>query len=315
MSRLAELICPSPVIMAIVVAFLLAVAEYGMYWHLPIWVLPVLYMFWITPNYFLEIVEHRALGNSSWPVFSLETLVAGRNQTGVVFSVLVLVLAGILVLLFYAGYDAIAWLLLVDFMLTFPAIVALLAVTREFSVALNPGKALAAALGMGAGYWLCLISVALVLAIALIAEAQRVFYWYPLVFYALFWSAWITGSVVYTRRRSLGVHAPKSPEALAERARGELEVVRRGILNHAYSFATRGNRRGALQHIEGYIASDEDTTEARLWMLNEMMRWEDKAAPLEFANRLIEYCRQHDLEAEAAHVQLRIDHLQDRSGV
>ena len=77
--RLAGLFSLSPVIVAFVVAFLLWVVEYGLAIDLPLVVLVLIYVFWIAPNYFFEIVEFRALGNDGWPVFSLETLVAGRN--------------------------------------------------------------------------------------------------------------------------------------------------------------------------------------------------------------------------------------------
>jgi hypothetical protein len=162
---------------------------------------------------------------------------------------------------------------------------------------------------MGIAYFACLCGVVAVMALSLLARASGQFVWYPMSVYALFLLAWMIGSVVYARRTALGVKAPRSPEARAERARAELVTIREGILNHAYGFAMHGNRAGAMQYIEAYIASDEDTPEARLWMLNRMLNWEDSAVPLEFGQRLIEYCDQRGLVQEAARVRLQCEHM------
>jgi len=298
--------------MACLVAVLLGVVEFGMFMQLPLWIFPLLYVFWIMPNYFIEIVEHRALGKPDWPVFSQETLVAGRNQIGVIFSVLTLIGAGGILALRAAQQSEWASVLLFGGLAVLPASVALLAVTREFSAALNPLRWLVAAAGMGLGYLLCLLGEAVVAALAIFAARHDQVLLYPLAVYALFLLAWLIGSVVYARRRVLGVVAPTSPEARAERVRADTLRIRSGILNHAYGFAAHGNRVGALRHVEAYIASDEDTLEARLWMLNEMLRWDDIESPLAFGRSVIEYCEQHGLAAEAERVQFWCKHLSER---
>jgi len=298
--------------MACIVAVLIGTVEFGVFMQLPLWILPLLYIFWITPNYFLEIVEHRALGNPGWPVFSQETLVAGRNQAGMVFSLVVLGVAGAYFALRYLEMESLASILLVAGLVVLPGSVALLAVTREFSAALNPLRVMAAAAGMGQAYLFCLLGVVAVWAMGVFAEARRALYWYPVLVYALFLLAWLIGSIVYTRRTSLGVSTPRSPEARAERAQAETIAIRNSILSFAYGFATRGNKAGALKHIEKYIATDEDTAETRLWMFNEMTRWEDNTVTLDFGSRVIEYCEQHGLVDEAARVRLQCEHLSER---
>lgn len=307
--RFAELFSLSPFIVAGIVGALLWVVEFGLFMELPLVVLVLIYVFWITPNYFFEIVEFKALGNTGWPVFSLETLVAGRNQIGVVFSVIVLGSAGGYLALRYFGIDTIALLLLVAGLALLPGSVALLAVTREFSAALNPLRVLAAAAGMGHAYLYCLGSAAAILVLLGVAQERGGLQWYFPLIYGLFLQAHLIGSIVYDRRTVLGVNAPRSPEARAARVRGETVAIRNRILTHAYGFAAHGNRAGALEHINAYIATDEDTLEARLWMLNEMARWENRDAAIEFGKRVFDYCEQHGFVDEAARVRLICEHL------
>ena len=170
--RSTDLFSLSPLIVAGVVAVVLLVAVYGLPVRNPFAIFLLLYIVWITANYFFEIVEFKALGNEQWPVFSIETLVAGRYQVGIVFSVIVLVAAGAYIGLRYFGMDTGARILLGASLVCMPASVALLAVTREFSAALNPVKLAAAALGMGHTYLLCLLGSAAVLVLFELAQAR-----------------------------------------------------------------------------------------------------------------------------------------------
>jgi hypothetical protein len=88
-NRLAELFSLAPLIMVLLVGILLGIVEFGIFVKMWFVVLVLAYAFWIVANYFFEIVEFKALGNNEWPVFSVDTLVAGRNGVSVVFSVLV----------------------------------------------------------------------------------------------------------------------------------------------------------------------------------------------------------------------------------
>jgi hypothetical protein len=277
--------------------------------ELPLFFLVSVYIVWIIANYFLEIVEYKALGSKGWPVFSLETLVAGRNQIGVVFSVLALAAAGAYVALRYYGNSTAAESLLIAGLALLPGSVALLAVTRDFFVGLNPLRILAVAFGMGHAYFYCLLGAAAVFGLFALARDRGGLWYFPLA-YGVFLLAYLIGCIVYARRRSLGVRAPRSPEALAERARAETVAVRKGILTHAYGFAAHGNTAGALKHIDSYIETDEDTLEARLWVLQQIALWENSYVALEFAKRLIDYCERHGLVDEAARVRSIREHLQ-----
>jgi hypothetical protein len=310
-ATLAELVSLSPFIVACVVGISLLVVEFGIYMGNPLVAFLLLYVVWITANYFFEIVEFKAMGHDDWPVFSIETLVARRNQVGVVFTLLVIAAGVGYIALLYLGWVTFAETLLGALLVVLPGSVALLAVTREYSAALHPAKVLAAVVGMGHAYFYCLGGTAAILVLFGLSQAHSLAWYFPLV-YGLFLQAYLIGRVVYARRNVLGVRAPRSPEARAERERAEAVVIRNGILTHAYGLAAHGNTVGALRHIEGYLATDEDTLEARLWMLKEVARWENRRAALELGKRVAAYCDEHGLADEAARVRSMCEHLSAR---
>ena len=288
----------SPLIMAVVIGILLGVVEFGFFMGLWYVVIVLAYAFWISANYFIEIIEFKAVGHDDWPVFSLDTLVAGRNQAGIAFFAIVLVATAIVFALQYAERDSFAMLVLVAVLIGLPASAALMAVTRNLFSALNPISVLAAMGRMGPGYLLCLASSAAMFALLWLAWTRGGAWYFPLA-YGLFLQAYLIGRVVYARRLALGVQAPRSPEAKAARVQGEIVAVRRSVLSHAYGFAAHGNRAGALKHIDAYLDETEDSLEARLWMLNEMARWEDTSVAGRFCELLVESCEQTGMSDEA----------------
>ncbi len=309
--RFSDLFSPSSLIVSFIVGALLAVIEFGVFIGIPLVALVWIYVLWIAPNYFFEIVEYKALGSEGWPVFSLETLVAGRNQVGVVFCVFVLVAAGSYVALRYTERDTLAEILLSTGLIVYPASVALLAVTRRFSAALNPLRVVSAAAGMGLAYLYCLLASVAVLVLFHSAQTRGGLWYFPLI-YGLFLQAYLIGSIVYARRDVLGVNAPRSPEARAQRVRDETLAIRKRILNHAYGFAAHGNLTGALKHIEAYVAKDEDSLEARLWILNEATRWGNSNLALALGRRVIEYCERRGFTDEATTVRAKCERLNDQ---
>jgi hypothetical protein len=312
--RVVGLLSLSAFLMAFLVGTLLWVVEFGLIIDLPLVVFVLVYAIWITSNYFFEIVEYKALGNMAWPVFSLETLVGKRSQVGVVFSILVLGMAAFYAFMSYFAMDRLAQLLLGVALILLPASVALLAVTRSFAVALNPVKVLAATLGFGYRYIHCaLAAVGLLFMLGFAREHGGLLWYFPLI-YGLFLLAYLIGTVVYTRRAVLGVEAPRSPEAVAARQNARIIEIRKGVLAHAYGFATRGNVAGALRHIAEYLGNEEDTLAARLWIFNEMTRWEDSYPALAMGKETIDYCEKQGLADEAARVRLICEHLRKGEG-
>lgn len=303
--ELAKSIGLSPFIVACVVAALLGVIEFGVFMQLPLVFLVWIYVVWIVSNYFIEIIEHKALGHSDWPVFSLETLVARRSQTGIVFFGLLLAAVAGYIALRRVGFAAFAQVALAGALMVLPAAAAVLAVKREVPAFFNPVTLLATVAGIGRAYGLCLAGAVALAALFELARARGGLHWYLVVVYALFLQAYLIGSVVYARRIELGVHTPRSPEARAFRDRAVTVAARSRALTLAYGFAAHGNLAGALKHIHAYIATDEDTLESRLWMLQELEQWEDRRAALEYAKHVLDYCERHEFLDEALRLRSR----------
>ena len=307
--RWAELVTsPSPVLLTLGLGIALGVVEFGLFMGLPFVVIIVLYVVWIVANYSLEIVEHRALGHDDWPVFSLETLVAGRSQAGIVYSMLVVALVAGWLWLRHFGPGGSAGFIGVAGAVLLPASIALMAVRREFSAAFDPARAFAAAVGMGIGYFVCLGGALGVLLIAGLAESRGGLWYFPLI-YAVFLEAFLIGSVVYSRRAKLGVVAPRSPEAREARLRAATGAERENVLSRAYGFAAHGNKAGALKYVEAYLNNEEDSLEARLWMFDRMTLWESADMAIELGKRIIGYCEQNGLTGEADALRRKCEQL------
>jgi hypothetical protein len=192
----------------------------------------------------------------------------------------------------------------------YPASVALLAVTRSFMAALNPLSIVRAAAGMGPGYLVCLLASVAVLVLFRYAETRGGLWYFALV-YGVFLQAYLIGAIVYARRRALGVHAPRSPEVRAQRVRDQTLAIRNGVLSHAYNFAAHGNLNGALKYVDDYVAKEDDTLEARLWLWQESVRWEARHFALAFGQRVIDYCEQQGFVDEAATVRAKCELLNE----
>ncbi len=104
------------------------------------------------------------------------------------------------------------------------------------------------------------------------------------------------------------IHEVDIPDALEvepETQVANLEKDRTGVLNHAYGFASRGNRAGALSHIESWLARDPDPDAAWSWFFDQMLRWEQKDHALFFAQRYVGQLLEHGDRIGAVKVIMR----------
>ena len=96
----------------------------------------------------------------------------------------------------------------------------------------------------------------------------------------------VIGGVVRSADLLDGVEIEPPTEPDEETVATGLLRRRTAVLNHAYGFASRGNREGALQHIALWIGrEDPDPRAARAWFFDGMLTWEDPNAALVFAQR------------------------------
>lgn len=310
--RFAGILDLGPLAVSLGVAFILSVAAFGFALGMPLAYLLVGWVCWVLGNYFVEIVEHRATGGSAWPTFSLDTIAAARSQLGLVLLALGGAVLGASTWLEASEHPGAAAALTAVGLMCGPAIAALLAVTRSIPRALDPrgivntiaklglDDALCALLGLGAG------------ALGWVAFSRRGFVELSMAAYAFLVVAFVIGSVVYDRRLKLGVHAPRSPEARLEAERQRLERARRAALDHAYGIASGGGVARSLTHIASYVATESDPLAARLWMFQEVTRWEDGRPALELGIQLAADLNAVGRAAEAAKVLVTCRYLEDR---
>ena len=77
------------------------------------------------------------------------------------------------------------------------------------------------------------------------------------------------------------------------------------VLNHAYGFISRDNRAGGRKHIEEWLQRDPVPHNAWEWFFQQMLRWENKEAALEFAQDYLTHLLQDGDYAAAVKVILR----------
>lgn len=86
---------------------------------------------------------------------------------------------------------------------------------------------------------------------------------------------------------------------------GVWQKQRRNVLNHAYGLVSRGNRAGGLQHIYGALQDDPDALSAWSWYLEQMFRWENCAAALQFAQQYLSRLLHDDAYVDAVKLMMR----------
>jgi hypothetical protein len=311
--RFAAIFDLGPLVVSGVAAFILVVAAFGFSTGMVFAYLLVAWVCWVLANHFVEIVEHRAHGQAGWPTFSLDTIAAARSQLGLVLLALGAVVLAVRWWLLARGNTAAAAVLAAVAVFCLPAIAALLAVTRSIPRALDPRGVGRAVAGLGLDYALCFGLALGAGALGSLAFARRGALELLGAVYAVLALAFVIGTVVYHRRLTLGVHAPRSPEARLEAELRRLATVRRAALDHAYGIASGGNAARGLAYLASYAATESDPLAARLWMFYEVARWEDARPALELGTALAAELNAAGRADEAAKVLVTCRFVEDRA--
>jgi hypothetical protein len=188
-----------------------------------------------------------------------------------------------------------------------PASLAVLAITRSPLQSMNP-RAIGGLIGRtGGSYWLL---PSYLLLLGFIVRWLGSLQWPDIVvefiaFYLVLVFFSLTGAVVqpYNLHAEVDIHAPVEPdeEIIAER----LLRDRTNVLNHAYGFITRDNRKGGFAHIESWLREDPDPESAWAWFFDQMLRWENKNPALLFGQSYLGQLLQHGDDSAAVKVMLR----------
>jgi hypothetical protein len=312
--RFAGVLDLAPFAVSVAAALILWIAAFGFAMGLPLAYLLVGWVCWVLTNYFVEIIEHRALGSAGWPTFSLDTIASARRQLGLVLLALGVVVLVIRWWLLARGEATAAAVVTSAAILGAPPIAALLAVTRSIPRALDPRGVARAVVMLGVDYALCSAFAFGAAVLGSLAFARRGFFELLGAAFAVLALAFVIGSVVYDRRLKLGVYAPRSPEARLDAELQRLVGARRAALNHAYGIASGGSIARGLAHIAAYVATESDPLAARLWMFQEVGRWENGGAALGLGVALAADLNAVGRAEEAAKVLVTCRYIEDRLG-
>jgi len=211
-----------------------------------------------------------------------------------------------------AGLRAAAAVFLVLVVTGFPAMIGVLAITHSPLQSVNPVAVVRYIGRLGPNYLYALIAAVPPAAVTLAYRELPA--WLAMIlgvytaaaFFAVVGGLARTGSLV----DEVGLDDPVEPDAATEAQ--ALERKRTAALNHAYGFASRGNRTGGLDHIEQWIASDPDPDAARAWFFERMLAWEDPDHALLFARRWLTNLLAAGEQVRAVKVMLRCRIIEPR---
>jgi len=173
-----------------------------------------------------------------------------------------------------------------------PAIVGVLVITHSALESIDPRAIDRFIHGCGAAYWYApATAVLIVLAPTLLGFLPV---WVQLIVEMYLVAAFFAVIGAVTRHSNLfdEVDIPDAIEPDVEKVVAGLRNNRVKVVNHAYGFASRGNRDGGLEHIYNWLVKDPDPDDAWPWFLEQMLRWEDTYPALllaqQYLGRLLE---------------------------
>jgi len=303
----------SACLIALVCAVLLAIAHSAISRGIPLASLLLIVPAFPLLNYFFEILEYRAVGESGWPVFSWETLVSPRRQISLVVLAIVAAAIAVRALLLSAGLVAVSHLFGFLVAVSLPVTVAVLAVTRRFSKSINPQFLLRAVVRLELGYVAILAATAAWWMLAAVAWSRGSF---PLLFaaaLAFLILGWLIGTIVFAYRAQLGLRSRRSPEAKLAVLEQERRQRRENALGTAWVFASRGNIRGAIEHVRRYSLEEEDAFAAEIWLLHRMATWPECAAAIAYAADLSARLSDANLAHQATKVEVMRETLERKA--
>lgn len=235
-------------------------------------------------------IEYFTFGGNLWTLFPVvPALVAAFviAKTGATFG------------------DLPAMLVALGFAALLPALVGVLVITHSPLESIDPRALDRFIRGCGAGYWWApatavLIVLAPTVLVFLPAWAQNMVEFY---FLAAFFA--VIGAV--TRQAGLfdEIDIPDAIEPDAEKVLAGLQSNRIKVVNHAYGFASRGNRDGGLEHIYDWLIKDPDPDAAWPWFLEQMLRWDDTYPALLLAQQYLGRLLEHNDKLGAVKLMMR----------
>ena len=298
--------------MFFVFAFLISAAFslVGLFALFSVWLAMILTVAFV--RYLVLFADARARGTEVAPPGAEYFLLVGNLWT-LFPAVIVLSAAFVADALAGAGYPVMAKVLLLLVALTFPASIGVLSITQSAPQSINPFAIAFFIRKVGTNYIYLL--VAAIPPAVVIASRDELPLWLFLA--AAIWSSAAFFSVIGGVVRSVGLMAEVSIEdaiePTAEERAGDLDRERTQVLNHAYGFASRGNRAGALSHIREWIdREDPDPDAAEAWFFERMLTWDNSDAALVFARDWLGKLLVADDKVRAVKLMMRCQMIEER---
>jgi hypothetical protein len=264
-------------------------------------------------RYALYLLEARANGRAA-PVPGIEMFNLFENFWALFPAVL---LGAFIALDWYivVNYSQmIAQLLLVLFMIIYPASIAVLGVTRSPIASLNPLAMWRMIKVCGSDYfWIPVVTIPVVFAVGWISHFELPFlvlnFTSNFAFFLLFT---LTGAVLQAHDVVKEVDIDMPVEATEAEIAEDLTSKRQKVANHAYGFVSRGNREGGFAHIQQWLQNETDVAEACQWFFIEMLKWENKNPALFFAQDYLDRLLGSEMDHEALKLIARCLHENTR---
>lgn len=235
-------------------------------------------------GYLMRVLEARS-ANREAPPFDAEMMAF----FGTPISLVPLVLVSFL---FWLGFAAVrymgpelGWMAVMLLFAWLPASLAILAITRSPLACVNPVAMFKFIRATFADYFVMIIVLEFIAGVLIKTQ----FLVDPPGFriisavYFLFLLYSYTGSITGRNKIAEQVDIPLPLPVTAEDLHKTLISDREKVANHAYGFASRGNRDGAFEHIEVHVSGEDDPDDARTWFFNKMLTWDDRNIALFYA--------------------------------
>jgi hypothetical protein len=235
-------------------------------------------------GYLMRLLEARSADRPA-PPFDAELL----QFFGTPISLVPLVLFSFI---YWFGFAAVryvgpelSWMAVMLLFACLPASLAILAVTRSPLASLNPISVYKFIRATFSDYFVMVIVLEFIGGVLIKTQ----FLVDPPGFriisavYFLFLLYSYTGAVSARNKIAEQVDIALPTPVSAEDIHKTLISDREKVASHAYGFASRGNRKGAFEHVEAHVSGEDDPDDARTWFFNKMMTWDDRDIALFYA--------------------------------
>jgi heme/copper-type cytochrome/quinol oxidase subunit 2 len=186
-----------------------------------------------------------------------------------------------------------------------PAIIGVLVITHSALQSMDPRALDRFIRGCGVTYWYAPATAVIVVLAPMLLGGLSI--WIRIIVEMYLFTAFFAVIGAVTRESKLvdEVDIPDAIEPDVEKVLAGLDRERVKVVNHAYGFASRGNRDGGLEHVYDWLVKDPDPNAAWPWFLGQMLRWEDTYPALLLAQQYLGRLLEHNDRVAAVKLMLR----------